>query len=148
MGSRGQLLKAGGFEEYHYKTIMRYKKIRFLVQTDGTSIKVPMCSNSPNVIYVTMAKSGDIQSITCYNKRRRIYKQIDFLHNHKGIIGTHGHYINPHDVNPHAGGEGHTLTRHEKSLEKKVERLYEKNGIHDIAHKEYKEWEAINKTGK
>lgn len=59
MGSRGSYIKAGGFTEYKYKTIMRYNNNRFVILKDTTkSVKSPEMSNSKWAVYVTLAKRG------------------------------------------------------------------------------------------
>ena len=83
MGSRGQAIKAGGFKEYHYHTIMRYNNVRFIVQNDGKSIKLPEMSNSRWAVYTTLGKNGKIKSVSFYNGSRKKFKEIDY-HDHKG----------------------------------------------------------------
>lgn len=93
MGARGQALKTGGFKKYCYHTIMRYNNIRFVVQNEGKSIKLPEMSNSRWAVYVTLGKDGGIKSVSFYNGTRRRYKEIDLI-DHKGL-GTHVHTCNP-----------------------------------------------------
>lgn len=84
MGSRGAYLKGGGFKEYRYHTIMRYNNVRFVVQNEGSSIKLPEMSNSRWAVYATLGKNGEIKSVSFYNGSRKKYKEIDFK-NHKGM---------------------------------------------------------------
>lgn len=94
MGSRGQALKgSGGFREYRYHTLMRYNKVRFVVQNEGKSIKVPEMSSSRWVVYATIDKKGDLKSVSFYNGSRKKCKEID-LHNHKGLK-PHVHTLDP-----------------------------------------------------
>lgn len=93
MGSRGQALKTGGFKEYRYHTIMRFNNIRFIVQNEGRSIKLPEVSNSKWAVYATLGKDGQIKTVSFYNGNRRKYKEVDII-DHKGL-GTHVHTCNP-----------------------------------------------------
>ena len=94
MGSRGQMLKTGGFIYYGYHTIMRDENIRFVVQNDTTnSTKVPDVSNSPNVVYATLNKDGFLQGISFYDEKRIKRREIDFKA-HKGM-NPHVHTLNP-----------------------------------------------------
>jgi len=78
MGSRGQAIKAGGFKEYHYHTIMRYNNVRFIVQNDGKSIKLPEMSNSRWAVYTTLGKNGKIKSVSFYNGSRKNSRKLIF----------------------------------------------------------------------
>lgn len=95
MGSRGAYLKGGGFKEYRYHTIMRYSNVRFVVQNDivkGT--KMPERSNSKWATYAVLDRHGKLKSIAFYNGSRKMTKQIDFDHKHKGLK-PHVHSMNP-----------------------------------------------------
>lgn len=135
MGSRGSFIKTGGFTAYNYKTLIRFNKVRFVVQTNGKPIKIPERSNSKNSVYVTLAKSGEIQSITFYNAKRSLYKEIDFLHPHNGMK-PHVHEINPNAVS-FRDGETHTLSKKEKLKVQRIQRFFEKHNVRDLAKEEY-----------
>ena len=79
MGSRGQALKTGGFKEYRYHTIMRFNNIRFIVQNEGRSIKLPEVSNSKWAVYATLGKDGQIKTVSFYNGNRRKYNRQPFF---------------------------------------------------------------------
>ena len=94
MGSRGQMLKTGGFMHYDYHTIMRYENIRFVVQNDTIkATKIPEMSNSPNVVYATFNERGILKAISFYNSRRVKYKEIDFMSHNK--MNPHVHTLDP-----------------------------------------------------
>ena len=94
MGSRGQMLKTGGFIHYGYHTIMRDGNIRFVVQNDTIkSTKIPEVSNSPNVVYATLNRDGFLQGISFYDAKRIKRREIDFK-THNGM-NPHVHTLNP-----------------------------------------------------
>ena len=132
MGSRGSYIKSGGFTEYKYKTIMRYNNNRFLVLKDPKqSVKTPEMSNSKWAVYVTLAKSGDIQSISFYNGSRRKYKEIDFLHTHGGVA-PHIHYIDPLSKNMRTG-KWEPLTTKQKNKVASIFNFYERHNLKELA---------------
>ena len=93
MGTRGQALKTGGFKQYCYHTLMRYNKVRFVVQNEGKRVKLPEMSNSRWVVYTTLGTDGQIKSVSFYNGSRKKYKEIDLV-DHKGL-GIHVHTCDP-----------------------------------------------------
>ena len=94
MGSRGQFIKTGKFENFAYHTIMRYENVRFVLQNDTVkSTKIPEMSNSPNAVYATLNKEGLLQGISFYDEKRIKRREIDFK-NHKGM-NPHVHTLNP-----------------------------------------------------
>lgn len=131
MGSRGAYLKAGGFTEYNYKTIIRYNKVRYVVQTNGKPVKIPERSNSPRAVYVTLSKKGDIQSITFYRADRRLYKEIDFLHKHDGMS------VHVHEIDPYATSfrteEARLPTKKEWSKINSIKRFYTKHNVKELS---------------
>jgi len=134
MGSRGSYIRAGGFKEYKYKTIMRYNNNRFLVLKDPKqSVKTPEMSNSKWAVYVTLAKSGDIQSISFYDGNRRKYKEIDFLHTHGGVA-PHIHYIDPKSMDMRSG-DWDKLTTKQKSKVRSIFSFYERHNLKELAKK-------------
>ncbi|MBR5032462.1 MAG: hypothetical protein IKX70_02180 [Treponema sp.] len=132
MGSRGSYLKSGGFTEYKYRTLIRYNKVRYVVQTDGKPVKIPERSNSPRSVYVTLSKRGDIQSITFYRTDRRLYKEIDFLHKHEGM-GVHVHEIDPYATSFRTGN-ARPPTRKEQLKIDSIVRFYKKHKVKELAN--------------
>ena len=134
MGSRGSYIKAGGFTEYKYKTIMRYNNNRFVILKDATkSVKSPEMSNSKWAVYVTLAKSGDIRSVSFYNGSRRKYKQIDFLHEHDGI-SPHVHHIDPLSKDMRSG-KTTALTSKEKTKVTSIFNFYKNHNLKELSKK-------------
>ena len=137
MGSRGQAIKAGGFKEYHYHTIMRYNKVRFIVQNDGKSIKLPEMSNSRWAVYTTIGKNGKIKSVSFYNGSRKKFKEIDY-HDHKGLK-PHVHILDPE-----TGLRNDSLfpprkpTSYELRRLKRIENFYERHTLRDKAINYYR----------
>lgn len=124
MGSRGQSLKSGGFREYNYHTVMRYNKVRFVVQNDqNKSIKLPEMSNSKWSIYATLGRDGKIQSISFFNGKRKKYKEIDFTHFHEKMK-PHVHILNPEETSLRSGIV-RPMTGKEKAKVENILRFYD-----------------------
>ena len=137
MGSRGQAVKAGGFREYRYHTIMRFNNVRFVVQNEGKRVKLPEMSNSRWAVYATLGKDGQIKTVSFYNGNRRKYKEVDFA-DHKGL-GKHVHTCDPKkslridtEVPPRK------LTVYEMHRIDRIIAFYKKHNLEEKAAKYYK----------
>lgn len=93
MGGRGTWSKpvGAGFAWHDYHKIFQEGDIHFLAQHDhnegGNSS--PVMSQTPNVIYATLGKSGEVAYISKYRNRKMEY-QID-VNDHKGLY-PHVHH--------------------------------------------------------
>ncbi len=138
MGSRGQVLKRGGFKRYDYHTIMRYNNIRFVVQNKGKNVKVPEMSNSPWAVYVTLASNGNIKTVSFYNGSRKQYKAIDIADHHG--LNPHVHTLNvktslrDDDIVP-----VRSINNYEKARLDKIKDFYNRHNLHDISKNYYEE---------
>lgn len=132
MGSRGAFIKAGGFKEYRYKTVIRYNNVRYVSQTDGKSVKIPERSNSPWVIYATLSRTGELQSISFYRGDRKLYKEIDFLHSHNGIK-VHVHEIDPLSKSFRTGVTRLPTTR-EQSKIRQIQNFYNRHKVKELMY--------------
>ena len=137
MGSRGQVLKKGGFKRYDYHTIMRCNNIRFVVQNKGKNVKVPEMSNSPWAVYVTLASNGNIKTVSFYNGSRKQYKAIDIADHHG--LGTHVHILNPNTSLRVEGGPVRAINNYEKNRLNKIKDFYKRHNLHDISKNYYEE---------
>lgn len=137
MGSRGQVLKTGGFKEYRYHTISRFNNVRFVVQNEGKSIKLPEMSSSRWAVYTTLRRDGKIKSISFFNGSRKKFKEIDFKE-HYGI-NPHVHAFDAKTgLRDDERVEPRKLTGYEEKRIQRIVNFYKKHGLAEIAATYYK----------
>ena len=135
MGSRGQVLRTGGFKEYRYHTISRFNNVRFVVQNEGKSIKLPEMSSSRWAVYTTLGKNGKIKSISFFNGSRKKFKEVDFQE-HNGL-NPHVHAFNS-KTGLRDNEQPRKLTAYEEKRIRRIIDFYKKHDLAEIAATYYK----------
>lgn len=143
MGSRGIALKCGGFKEYKYHTIMRDDTVRYIVQNEGTNVKLPEKSRTANVIYVTLRYDGGLKSITFFKGRKK-YKEIDLDHIHKKMQ-PHVHICNVKESVRDESIPVRLMTTREKNKVQKIIDFYNANNLKELGDRRTPEEKAKDK---
>lgn len=139
MGSRGMAIR-GGFKEYKYHTIMRCGLVRFIVQNEGSNVKLPEKSKTVNVVYATLGYDGKLKSITFFKGRKK-YKEIDIDHLHHKMQ-PHVHTCNVKKSIRDESVPVRLMTTRERNRVQKIIDFYDANGLKDLGDRRTPEEKA------
>lgn len=79
-----------------YSTVLKIGNIKFIVQNDKKSVKVPMETMTSGRVYAVVNYNKDIASIVYFDKTYKKERQIDLRHHHNGMK-PHTHIGYVHD---------------------------------------------------
>jgi hypothetical protein len=103
-----------------YKTLMSVDNIKYVQFQNSTAAAIPLetMASGRNRVYVLVNKSGNLKSITFYNKEGKLKRQIDFGH-----PGHHGFSPHVHEDYGHSA-KAQPLNKSDKAYVEKVRRIW------------------------